>query len=65
MAYLGTNTIIIHMVKVFAITLLLIFACQAAAARVLPQDHSKIPIPGCDKTRLTPTPIKCPPLPPN
>ncbi|KAK8711631.1 hypothetical protein V6N13_146906 [Hibiscus sabdariffa] len=48
MAYLfTTNTIIHSAVKVFAIALLLIFASQAAA-RVVPDDHSPEPHPGCN-----------------
>ncbi|KAK8588358.1 hypothetical protein V6N12_022804 [Hibiscus sabdariffa] len=53
MAYLFTNTIIHSAVKVFAIALLLIFACRAAA-RVVPDDHSPEPDPGCNNKGFLP-----------
>ncbi|WRX08058.1 hypothetical protein QQP08_000545 [Theobroma cacao] len=62
MAYLGTKAIIHTAVKVFAIALLLFLACQAAVARVTPQDHSPIMPPGCNPTGHTPRP-GCPPSP--
>ena len=46
-------------VKMFAIALLLVFACQAAAARALPQDHSPVPPIGCNPKGYTHG--KCPP----
>ncbi|TYG93896.1 hypothetical protein ES288_A11G147300v1 [Gossypium darwinii] len=58
MAYLFTNTIIRSAVKVFAIALLLIIACQAAGS-VVPDDPSRPPIPGCDNEGYIPP--YCPP----
>ena len=46
-------------VKMFAIALLLVFAYQATAARMLPQGHSPVPPIGCDPTGYTPG--HCPP----